>query len=90
MTPRFLEGHLLRDICGETSRQNQRYSFTKKELIFATVETVGPHGPKSDALSPELEQASDVTLRWGTRPGSPHSIGLSDSDSSVIDLATLE
>jgi hypothetical protein len=32
---------------------------------------VGPHGLKSDALSPKPVQVSDLTLISGTRPGSP-------------------
>jgi hypothetical protein len=36
-----------------------------------TTKVVEPNGPKLDVLSPEPVQASDLTLRSSTRPGSP-------------------
>jgi hypothetical protein len=51
--------------------QNQRLSFVEKEPIGVTAEAVGPNGPKPDVPSPEPVQVSDLTLRSGTRRGSP-------------------
>ena len=62
----------------------------EKEPIRVTTEAVGPKGLKSDAPSPEPVQASGLTLRSGTRPGSPLSAGVSGSDSLAIDPTPLE
>jgi hypothetical protein len=53
------------------SRRNRRLSFIEKEPICVTMEAVGPNGPKPDVPSLEPVQASDLTLRSGTQPGSP-------------------
>jgi hypothetical protein len=53
---------------GETSRQNRCLNFVEKEPIYVITEVVGPKGPK---LSPKPVQASGLTLRSGTQPGSP-------------------
>jgi hypothetical protein len=70
--------------------QNQRFNFTEKEPISTTVKTKGPHGLKPNVLSPKPVQASNLTLRLGTHPGSPLSAGVSGSDSFAIDPTTLE
>jgi hypothetical protein len=70
-------------------RQNQHFGFAEKEPISVITETAGAQGLKFNAPSPEPEQASDLTLRSGTRPGSPLLVGVSGSDSFAIDPAPL-
>jgi hypothetical protein len=43
----------------------------EKEPIHVTVKAMEPKGLKFDAPSPDPVQVSDLTLRSGTRPGSP-------------------
>jgi hypothetical protein len=50
---------------------------------------MGPQGPKFDTPSLEPMQVSDLTLRLGTQPGSPLSVGVSGSDSFAIDPTPL-